>query len=93
MAVAFFAGMLHVNEHGLAVWRKGNARHFTFFRAHQEAPDLFTDRVCAQHLIIALAFVFAGIAVLAVRLNPQATGSVETDTVRAVECIVRRNVG
>src|SRR3546814_10759591 len=50
-------------------------------------------RCRSQHLIVALAFIVAAVAVLAVGLDPQSAGTVEGEAVGAVEGIVGRDVG
>src|SRR3546814_11090016 len=85
--------MLDVDEHRFAGGGEGNARYFAFLGAHEEAAYLFADGVGAQHLIVALAFIVAAVAVLAVGLDPQSAGTVEGEAVGAVEGIVGRDVG
>src|SRR3546814_8054625 len=81
------ARMLDVDEHRFAVGGEGNARYFAFLGAHEEAAYLFADGVGAQHLIVALAFIVAAVAVLAVGLDPQSDGPVEGEAVGAVDGI------
>src|SRR3546814_16012403 len=84
--------MLDVDEPRFAVGGEGNARYFAFLGAHAEAAYLFADGVGAQHLLVALAFIVAAVAVLAVGLYPQSAGTVEGSAVGAVAGFIRPDV-
>src|SRR5690606_18787726 len=70
VAFARFAGVLDIDEHGLAIRRESDARDLAFFGSHEKAAYFFAGGIRAQHLVIALALVLARVGVLAVGLYP-----------------------
>src|SRR5471032_2709386 len=77
--------MLNPDKQGLLIRRKTDPGHFTAYRPDHEPADFTAHRVGAEHLVIAHAGKITGIARIAVSQNPQPSGLVEAQTVRAVE--------
>ncbi|MCY1367007.1 hypothetical protein D9M69_539210 [compost metagenome] len=84
--------MLNPDKQGFLVWREADSRHFTTYRANHEATNLAGYRIGTEHLVVAHAGKVSGVARIAVGENPQASGLVEAQAVRAVEHVLRRDV-
>ncbi|MNG15270.1 hypothetical protein D3C84_990850 [compost metagenome] len=89
---AVLARMLNPDKQGFLVRRETDPRHFTTHRPDHETTYLAGHRVSTEHLIIAHAGKVTGVARIAIGENPQTSCLVETQAIRAVEHVLRRDV-